>query len=227
MVATTGISSWASSRSRIDGLTRRHVADVAELGRALGRQDQAGVLAGDADGDRAVDVDGRDDVPVDLADQHHPGDVEGLGVGDPQAVAKLGHLAEPGHELADLRAAAVDDEGVHADRAHEHDVLGEGRQSVTTGGAASDSSRLAATATGQGVAPVLDDDDLAPEAADVRQGLDQDAGLDGRVGIAGGRRSRRPHVLVDVGVGEIDGEDGRLAVAEAEVGDAPRAGARP
>ena len=75
-----------------------------------------------------------DDLAVHLADQHHAGDVERLGVGDPQAVAELGLLAEPGHQLADLRAAAVDDHRQHADRAHQHDVLGE------RGGAASASS---------------------------------------------------------------------------------------
>ena len=90
--------------------------------------DQAGVLARHADGQRAVDVDGGDDVAVDLADQHHAGDVEGLGVGDPEAVAELGHLAQPGHELADLGAAAVDHQRPHADRAHEDDVGGEDGQ---------------------------------------------------------------------------------------------------
>ena len=41
---------------------------------------------------------------------------------------------------------------------------------------------------GQGVAAVLDDDHLAPEAADVGQGLDQDGGLGG-----GLRRSAVDH----------------------------------
>ena len=60
--------------------------------------DEAGVLAGQPDGERAVHVDAGDDVAVDLADEHHAGDVEGLGVGDPQAVAELGLLAEALHE---------------------------------------------------------------------------------------------------------------------------------
>ena len=38
------------------------------------------------------------------------------------------HLAEPGHELGDLRPAAVDDDGPHADGVHQHDVLGEHRR---------------------------------------------------------------------------------------------------
>ena len=39
-----------------------------------------------------------------------------------------GTLPEPRHELADLRAPTVDDDGQHAHRPHEHHVLGERRQ---------------------------------------------------------------------------------------------------
>ena len=140
------------------------VADEAELGVAGGGPDQPGVLAADADGVVAVQVDRRDELRVDLADQHHAGDVDGLGVGDPQAVAELGGLAEPGHQRADLRAAAVDDDRAHPDEAHQHDVLGEQVEGVVVGRA------------GEGVAAVLDDDGLAGEAADVRQRLDEDVG---------------------------------------------------
>ena len=45
-----------------------------------------------------------DDVAPDPAAEDHAGDVEGLGVGDPQAVAELGLHAEPAQQLADLRA---------------------------------------------------------------------------------------------------------------------------
>ena len=108
----------------------RHVADEAEVDVPRRRRDQPGVLAGEADRQRPVHVDGGDDVAVDLADEHHAGDVEGVRVGDPQPVAELGLLAEPRHELADLRAAAVDDDRQHPDGAHEHDVLGEGGEGV-------------------------------------------------------------------------------------------------
>ena len=84
-----------------------------------------GVLTREADRERSVDVDHADDVAVHLADEHHPGDVEGLGVGHPQAAAELGHLAEPGHQRADLRAAAVHDDRQDADRLEQDDVLGE------------------------------------------------------------------------------------------------------
>ena len=46
--------------------------------------------------------------------------------------------------------------------------------------------RCAAGCAGQGVAAVLDDDHLAPEPPDVREGLDQDGGLGGRVDLQGG-----------------------------------------
>ena len=129
-----------------------------------GRPEQAGVAAADADGVVAVDVDGRDELRVDLADEHHPGDVDGLGVGDAQPVAELGGLAEAAHQRRDLRTAAVDDDRAHADEAHQHDVLGEDVEGVVLGRA------------GDGVAAVLDDDGLAGEAADVRQRLDEDVG---------------------------------------------------
>ena len=68
---------------------RLHVADEAEVGVAGLGADEPGVLAAHADGQRAVHVDGADDVAVHLADEHHAGDVDGLGVGDALAVAEL------------------------------------------------------------------------------------------------------------------------------------------
>ena len=110
---------------------------------------------------RAVHVDGGHELRVDLTDQHHPDDVDGLAVGDAQAVAELALLAEPVHQVTDLRPAAVHDDRPHADLAHQHDVLGEQRQGV------------AVRCTGQRVAAVLDDDHLIRETANVRQRLDQ------------------------------------------------------
>ena len=67
----------------------------------------------------------RHDLPVHLADERHAHDVDGLGVGDAQAVDELGHLAEALHQVADLRTPAVHDDGLDADEVHEHDVLRE------------------------------------------------------------------------------------------------------
>ena len=87
---------------------------------------------GDPDGQRAVGVDRGDDVAVDLAHEDHPGDVEGLGVGDPQPVAELRLLAEAVHQVADLGAAAVHDHDPDADRVQQHDV-GRERRSASDG----------------------------------------------------------------------------------------------
>ena len=76
---------------------------------ALGGE-QAGVLAGEADGERAVLVDQPDELALDLADEHHPDDVHRLGRGDPQAARNSRLDAEPVEHRGDLRAAAVHDD---------------------------------------------------------------------------------------------------------------------
>ena len=65
------------------GVDGHHVADETELRIAGLGADQSGVLAGETDGERGVYVDGGDDVPIDLADEDHPSDVEGFGIGHP------------------------------------------------------------------------------------------------------------------------------------------------
>ena len=146
------------------GLTASTLPTKPRSPSCAGRPEQAGVAAADADGVVAVGVDGGDELRVDLADEHHPGDVDGLGVGDAQAAAELGGLAEAAHQRRDLRSAAVDDDRAHADEAHQHDVLGEDIEGVVLG------------RSGDGVAAVLDDHGLASEAADVRQRLDEHVG---------------------------------------------------
>ena len=49
----------------------------------------------------------------------------------------VGVLAQPGHQLRDLRAAAVDDDRAHPHQAHQDDVLGEEAERVVIGGPAS------------------------------------------------------------------------------------------
>ena len=143
---------------RID---RLHITDEAEIGVASHSPDETGVLTGDADGEWAVHVDCRDELRIDLADQHHPDDVDGLAIGDAQPVAKLALLAESCHQLADLRPPSVHDDRPHADLSHQHDVLGEQGQGVAVGCA------------GQGVPSVFDYYHLVGEATNVRQGFDQ------------------------------------------------------
>jgi hypothetical protein len=102
------------------------------------------------------------EVAVDPSHQDHAGDVEGLGVGHPQAVDEGGHLAEAGHELTDLRTTAVDHDDLQAGRVEQDDVLGEAGQCGLVA---------------HGVAAVLHHHHVSVEAAEVRQRLDEDHGL--------------------------------------------------
>ena len=144
--------------ARVD---RAHVAHVAQVGMAGAGQDQPRALARQAHGQRPVHVDGRHDVAVDLAHQHHAGDVDRLRVGDPQAVAELGLLAQPGHEVADLGAAAVHHHRLQPHGPQQHHVVGD---------------RPAECRVDHGVAAVLDHHHRAAEAVDVGQRLDQHRG---------------------------------------------------
>ena len=141
--------------------------------------EQAGVLPRQPDGERAVLVDQADELALHLADEHHPDDVHRLGRGDPQAAAELGLDAELVEHPRDLRAAAVDDDGLEAGEAQERDVLGEG-----------DLEGL----VGHRVAAVLHHDRLAVVALQPRQRRGERARLGG-VGAA--------RVLVDRGVGSL------------------------
>ena len=132
----------------------------AEFGRR--HRQQSGVLARNADGDgllACLAVDRRDEVAVDLSDQHHPNDFESLGIGDAQAVLELRLLADAAKHRVDLRATAVHEHAAHADAAQEKHVLRERKVGFAV-------DRRAAE---------LHDDRLARELADVRQRLDEDA----------------------------------------------------
>ncbi len=146
--------------------------------------DQPGVLPAHTDRIVAVDVDGGDELRVHLADQHHSGDVDRLGIGDAQAVAEHGLLAQPRHQGGDLRTTAVDHDRPHADEPHQHDVLGEQGEGVVGG------------RPSEGVASVLDHDHLAGESTDVRQRLDQRRRLQVRRldHLLGGRHGISPTV---------------------------------
>ena len=133
------------------------------VGVALGpaqplRLDQVAVLAGQADGEAAGRVDGRDDLLVDRAGEHHLDDVDGLLVGHPQAVDELALDLEALEHPADLRAAAMHHDGVDADLAQQHDVAGEQAEQLLLA---------------HGVAAVLDDEGGAGVAPHVGQRLAQ------------------------------------------------------
>ena len=143
-----------------------HPGDIAdETERRVGRRDrqQPCVLARDADRDRIVAglaVDRRDQVGIDLPDQHHAHDLERLGVGDPEAVPELGLLADAAKHRIDLRPAAVDQHAAHADAAQQQHVLRQREIGLLV-------DRRAAQ---------LHDHRLAGELLDIGQRLDEDLG---------------------------------------------------
>ena len=103
----------------------------------------------------SVGVNERDDFWIDEPPQHHLHDVHGGGVGHAHAVDEtLDSMLRRGQQLADLRAAAVDDNRVNAHELHQHHI---GGKTVLQG-------RL-----GHSVAAVLDDHGGAMKAADVGQ----------------------------------------------------------
>ncbi len=149
------------------GVDLLDVAHEAERGVADLGLDQPAVLARQPDGERPVGVDGRHDLAVHLADQDHGGDLECLGVGDPEPVEELGFLAETLHHVADLRAASMDDHRSDAERVQQHDVVGE---------------RLHEGVVDHGVAAELHHDRRTAERSDVGQRLDEH--LDGEARLA-------------------------------------------
>ncbi len=125
------------------------------------------VLAGEADGERAVLVEQPDQLPLHLPGQHHPYDVHGVLGGDAQAGLELADDAGPVEGGADLRSAAVHDDRPEARVAQEDDVLGEGGLEF---------------AVDHGVAAELDDDRLPVVPGQPGQRLDEDARL-GQCGV--------------------------------------------
>lgn len=152
--------------ARVDGRDLPDAADVDGLsvdeGLVPGGGEGAGVLAGEADRERAVPVEQPDEFALDPAGEDHPYDVHRLGRGDPQAGPELAGQAVPVEGGADLGAAAVHDDGLQAGAPEEDDVLGEGRLQVVVD---------------HGVAAELDDDRPAVVAGEPGQRLDEDPRL--------------------------------------------------
>ena len=114
----------------------------------------------------AMLIDQVDDLFVDLADQDHLDDVEGLLIGDPHAahiVAFDPHLVE--HRV-DLRPAAMNHHRIDADILEQDDILGEARFELLVF---------------HGVAAILDDEGLAVKALEIGQRLHQHLSLADKV----------------------------------------------
>ena len=193
MLATTGtrpasISPWtASVRTVVTSPTSpRSTSSPSTSASPPGGGEQPAVLPGHADRQGAEPVDQADQVPTDLADQHHPDDLHRLRAGHPEPAAELRGDVQPGEHLRDLRAAAVDDHRVHAAPLHEHDVGGEG---------------LLQLLVDHGVAAVLDHHGLAGVRLQPGQRLGQDRGLLDQGERVLGRRGALPRVIARAGGG--------------------------
>ena len=91
-----------------------------------------------------------------MAAQHHFDDVHRFAVGHAHALHEFAFFTDFFQHFINLRAAAVDDDGVDAHQFEQNNIAGE----------AFFQSRL-----GHGVAAVFDDDDGAGKTADIRQGF--------------------------------------------------------
>src|ERR1700704_6741747 len=89
---------------------------------ASGDAKQRAVIAAETYGRLAVTVDAHDDLLVDLADEHHLGDLNGVGIGDPQAGHELDRQAKAFHVGGDIGAAAVHDDRAQTDVLEQHDI---------------------------------------------------------------------------------------------------------
>ena len=119
-------------------------------------------------------VHGGDDLAVDLADEHHAGDLERLGVGDAHAVAELRHLARAGAISSPIWGPPpwTTTGSIPTERMSTTSSANDAKASPASSAAPSHRP----VDRRQGVAAVLDDDDLPPEAQDVGQRLDEDRG---------------------------------------------------
>ena len=145
--------------ARVDLVDLADPADVDAARRHPPRAaQQRPVVAGEADGRLAVAADAQHDVGVELADEHHLRDLDRRLVGDAQPADELDRHVEPPHVGGDVGAAAMDDDGVHADVLEQHDVARE---------------LLAQLRVVHRRAAVLDHDRRAVELADVGQRLEE------------------------------------------------------
>ena len=153
--------------SRIDGLDFTHESQfhcLSFIGGAflaqhqLTRPDQSAVLARQAHGAAAMSIDQGHDILVDESTQYHLNHIDGFTVCHAKSLDKLALLANPVEQLADLGAAAMHNDRVHADQLHQNDIPGETAL-----------QRL----VGHGVAAILDHNGAAVKMLYVRQGFCQ------------------------------------------------------
>ena len=136
----------------------RDAAHTAQVGAGLLGHDDACVGAGHAHGEVAVLVQGLHELLVHLSHEHGAHEIHGLGRGDALTVLELHGQVHEFHGLGDGLAAAVHDDGIHADDLQQHDVVHDvGAQLLVD----------------HGRAAVLDDDGLTGDVLDPGKRFDQ------------------------------------------------------
>ena len=127
-------------------------------GQLLFRANQLRVHAGKPDSAVAADVQPRDDIRVDLADQYHADDFHRFLIGHAETADKLGVLADLFQEARDIRAAAMHNDRTDTDLLHQRHVLHD---------------LFFQFLADHRVAAVFDHDGLARELLEIRQRLDE------------------------------------------------------
>ena len=130
--------------------------------RHLARDHHIAILAAKADRAAAFGIDEADDLLVDRTGQHHLHNFHGGPVGDSQAIRKRRFNAELAQHRADLRAAAMDDDGIDPGLFEQNHVAREIPRNLVVP---------------HGMAAIFDDDDRIVIAQHMRQSLHQDRGL--------------------------------------------------
>ena len=136
----------------------RHFAHTTELGVERLGDERAGIAARHAHGQVTVLVDGSDQLLVDLAAQHLAHDIHGIRRGYALAVLKFDRDVIVAECFVDGLAAAMHDNGAHADDLEQNDIAHHvaAQLLVDHGGSA-----------------VLDNDRLAGQVFNPRQRLEQ------------------------------------------------------
>jgi len=129
------------------------------LGAFFPSGDHAAIFSGQAYPFAAVLADQCYKTRIDVPDEDHAGDFEGLFVSDTQACCKFGLFAHSLHLLADFRSASVNEHWLHTNVTQEHDVF---------------DNTLHEALVDHRVPANFDNDERSVKLANVRQRFDKD-----------------------------------------------------
>src|SRR5574343_42316 len=158
---------WVDLLDVTDQPDINQLTGVALLGQhELFCPNQAGILAGTANGFTAIAVDKPDDVLVHFAAEHHLDHAHSFCVGHPHTLDELAFFTDLGEHLLDLWTATVDDNRVQSDQFEQHHIIGE---------------RLLQALFRHGIATVFHDNGLAVETFQKGECFGQNFGFESNV----------------------------------------------